>query len=197
VLLFLRFFEWIVRTICFVLFCFLFVLVFHSPTPHDMIGIPCNYVLSQPNFSAILITTVTYTVILCYTHRELFNMHTTNGRFKVVNYVLCHFTHVYISVSFGSCSRTYSVNEDKSYNIPWNGYINYLECTLSFHGYDSSHPLDEYEVCIKATTWSVEDPYVHLKYKSGAYGNLLEKVHILAYENIFTIHNDFRQSIII
>lgn len=68
-----------------------FVLVFHSPLEHDMLGIPCNHVVSQPNFSAILITTVIYTAILYYTHRELFNMHTTNGRFKVVNYVLLSF----------------------------------------------------------------------------------------------------------
>lgn len=91
-----------------------------------------------------------------------------------------HFTDLYISVSFGSCSRTYSVNEDKSYNIHWNGYINSLGCTLSFHGYDSSNPPPhEYKVCIKATTWFVEDPNVYLKYKTGVYGNLPEKVQIL------------------
>lgn len=80
-------------------------------------------------------------------------------------------------LNFGNCFSTYNAYDYKSYKITWNGNVQYSGCKVSFHGYDSSNSLDEYKICIKATTWSINNPYVSLKYYTGLFGSDLEKTY--------------------
>ncbi|XP_071166527.1 uncharacterized protein [Mytilus edulis] len=67
------------------------------------------------------------------------------------------------SVRFGACSRIHDVTEDHSYEMSWNGETDFSGCLVSFHG-GSDFSLDEYKICIKATTWNLKDASVTLKY---------------------------------
>lgn len=71
-------------------------------------------------------------------------------------------------VDFGSCYNVYNVNDDHTYEMSWNGNDHFAGCRVTFHGYDSDQPLDQYKVCIKATIWDITDRNVKLQYYSGS-----------------------------
>lgn len=77
---------------------------------------------------------------------------------------------LYISVNFDNCYiyNIHNTNEDESYLVSWDGdSISSYSCKIGFHGYDNASPLNEYKVCIRATTWNIQNTEVRLKYYTG------------------------------
>ncbi|XP_052087867.1 uncharacterized protein LOC127724904 [Mytilus californianus] len=82
-------------------------------------------------------------------------------------------------VNFDDCYiyNIYDTNKDKSYLISWDGdSVSSYSCKIGFHGYDSDNPLNEYKVCIRATTWNIQNTQVRLKYYTGL-SDFLEKTY--------------------
>ena len=51
--------------------------------------------------------------------------------------------------------------------MTWHGETVTRPCRVSFHGYDSFNPLKKYEVCIIASTWTIDGPGLEVVYYSG------------------------------
>ncbi|XP_071134780.1 uncharacterized protein [Mytilus edulis] len=90
------------------------------------------------------------------------------------------------TLNFDNC-YTYNIhntNEDESYLVSWDGdSISSYSCKIGFHGYDNASPLNEYKVCIRATTWNIQNTEVRLKYYTGLSDVLVKTYSYYAYDD--------------
>ncbi|XP_076101579.1 uncharacterized protein LOC143071262 [Mytilus galloprovincialis] len=101
----------------------------------------------------------------------------------LVMFVLCEYVAAWFdySVDFGDCFTVNDVTDDHSYQLSWGGYNHFSGCKVSFHGYDSDNPFDEFKICVKATDWNIVNSGVTLKYYSGSLATYLEKTFSRSY----------------
>lgn len=92
------------------------------------------------------------------------------GGLVVLLYTIIHVTVAWKqSLTFSDCWSIYYVNNDHSYEITWNGGEINSPCEVTFHGYDLDNVLNEYKVCLRASSWNITDAgsEVELTYYMG------------------------------